>query len=196
MAATVMLFERKPRTPVATCAARKVWKNGLAVLVVSSAAGRATSQNPSVSSDSSVCFRYAAAPSEPKPIPMVTRAGPERLASYVTGVIATLVAIGGLYLVKPLEATTAVAVVAVGAVAICLARTSAKLVMLQGGGYMGSCVPEGTAELRRSWPVLVVAIPPVLSRSHAAPGSNPAAECKLVGPSRNTDTLTLRRSYF
>src|SRR5689334_9270729 len=62
IAATVMLLERKPRTPVATCAARKVWKNGLAVLVVSSAAGRATSQNPSVSTDSSICFRYAAGP--------------------------------------------------------------------------------------------------------------------------------------
>jgi hypothetical protein len=63
---------------------------------------------------------------EPKPIPMVTRAGPKRLASYVTGVIATLVAIGGFYLVKRLEATTAMAVVAAGAVAIWLARTSAK----------------------------------------------------------------------
>jgi hypothetical protein len=103
-----------------------------------------------------------------KPIPMVTRTGPERLASYVTGVIATLVAIGGLYVVKRLEATTAMAVVAAGAVAIWLARTSAKLVMLQGGGHMGSCVPEGTAELKRSWPVLVAAIPPVLSLAGAA----------------------------
>src|SRR6266566_4828863 len=66
MAATVMLFERKPRTPVATCAARKVWKNGLAVLVVSSAAGRATSQNPSVSTDSSICFREGVVSSEAK----------------------------------------------------------------------------------------------------------------------------------
>ena len=37
MAATVMLLDRKPRAPVATCAARKVWKKGLTVLVVSNA---------------------------------------------------------------------------------------------------------------------------------------------------------------
>ena len=102
--------------------------------------------------------------------PMVMGAGPERLASYVTGVIATLVAIGGLYLASRLQATTAMAVVAAGTVAIWLARTSAKLVMLQSGGHTGSCLPEGLAELRRSWPTVVAAIPPVLSLAGAASG--------------------------
>jgi len=90
------------------------------------------------------------------------------VASYVTGVIATLVAIGGLYLVNRLEATTAMAVVAAGCIAIWLARTCAKLVLLQGAGHSGSCVPEGFAELRRSWPVVVAAIPPVLGLAGAA----------------------------
>lgn len=99
---------------------------------------------------------------------MVTRVSSERLASYVTGVIATLVAIGGLYLVERLEASTAMAVVAAGAVAIWLARTSSKLVMLQSSGHMRSCIPEGFAELRRSWPIVVAAIPPVLALAGAA----------------------------
>jgi hypothetical protein len=43
---------------------------------------------------------------------------PEHLAGYVTGVVATLVAIGGLYLANKLEATTAIAIVAAGPVAI------------------------------------------------------------------------------
>jgi hypothetical protein len=90
--------------------------------------------------------------SEPRPIPETARAGVERLAGYVTGVIATLVAIGGLYLVNRLQAATAMAVVAAGCIAIWLARTCARLVMLQGAGHSGSCVPEGFAELRRSWP--------------------------------------------
>jgi hypothetical protein len=98
----------------------------------------------------------------------MARGGLERLASYVTGVIATLVAIGGLYLVNRLQATTAMAVVGAGCVAIWLARTCAKLVMLQGAGHSGSCVPEGLAELRRSWPVVAAAIPPVLGLAGAA----------------------------
>ena len=105
---------------------------------------------------------------EPEPNPAISRVSSERLASYVTGVIATLVAIGGLYLVSRLQASTAIAVVAAGAVSIWLARTSAKLVMLQRDGHMGSCAPEGFAELRRSWPVIVAAIPPVLSLVGAA----------------------------
>jgi hypothetical protein len=92
-----------------------------------------------------------------------TRLTPEHLASYVTGVIATLVAIGGLYLAKHLTAATAMAVVFAGSVAIWLGRSSVRLVMLQSAGHMGSCVPEGLAELRRSWPVVLAATPPVLS---------------------------------
>jgi len=106
--------------------------------------------------------------SEPRPTPTAARGGVEGLASYVTGVIATLVAIGGLYLVNRLEATTAMAVVAAGCIAIWLARTCAKLVLLQGAGHSGSCVPEGFAELRLSWPVVVAAIPPVLGLAGAA----------------------------
>ena len=33
---------------------------------------------------------------------------------------------------------------------------------------MGSCVPEGLAELRRSWPVLLAALPPVLALADAS----------------------------
>ncbi len=104
----------------------------------------------------------------PKPTRMVTRADPERLARYVTGVIATLVAIGGLYLVKRLQPTTAMAVVAAGALAIWLARTSSRVAMLQGSDQVGSCLPDGFAELRRSWPIVAAAIPPVLSLAGAA----------------------------
>jgi hypothetical protein len=92
---------------------------------------------------------------------------PERLASYVTGVIATLVAIGGLYLAKHLTATTAMAVIVAGTVAIWLGRASVRLAMLQDAGHMGSCFPEGSAELRRSWPVVLAAAPPVLSLAGA-----------------------------
>src|SRR5215467_15218263 len=106
--------------------------------------------------------------SEPRLTPTLARRGVERLASYVTGVIATLVAIGGLYLVNRLQATTAMAVIAAGCVAIWLARTCSKLVMLQGAGHSESCLPEGFAELRRSWPVVVAAIPPVLGLAGAA----------------------------
>jgi hypothetical protein len=105
---------------------------------------------------------------EPKPIPVAARVSSERLASYVTGVIATLVAIGGLYLVKRLEAGTAMAVVAAGTVAIWLARTCSKLVMLPSSGHTRSCAPEGFAELRRSWPIVVAAVPPVLALAGAA----------------------------
>ncbi len=94
----------------------------------------------------------------------------DRLASYITGVIATLVAIGGLYLVKHLQATTAMAIVAAGAVSIWIGRTSFRLVVLQGSGHAGSCVPEGLSELRRSWPVVLAAVPPVLSLACAAIG--------------------------
>jgi len=55
---------------------------------------------------------------------------PKHLAGYVTGVIVTLVAIGGLYLADHLKATTVLAVLAAGAFAIRLARTSFRLVML------------------------------------------------------------------
>ena len=48
---------------------------------------------------------------EPEPNPAISRVSSERLASYVTGVIATLVAIGGLYLISRLQATTAIAMV-------------------------------------------------------------------------------------
>jgi hypothetical protein len=60
------------------------------------------------------------------------------------------------------------AIVAGGAIAIWLGRASAKLVMLEGAGHMGSCIPEGLAELRRSWPVVLAAVPPVLSLAGAA----------------------------
>lgn len=93
---------------------------------------------------------------------------PDHLAGYVTGVVATLVAIGGLYLANKLQATTAIAIVAAGPVAIWLGRASAMLVMLQGRGHMGSCIPEGLAELRRSWPVLLAGLPPVLALAGAA----------------------------
>jgi hypothetical protein len=93
---------------------------------------------------------------------------PEHLAGYVTGVIATLVAIGGLYLANKLAATTAIAIIAAGAIAIWLGRASARLVMLQASGHMGSCIPEGLAELRRSWPVILAALPPVLALAGAA----------------------------
>lgn len=46
------------------------------------------------------------------------------------------------------------AIIAAGAVAIWLGRASFRLVMLQASGHMGSCIPEGLAELRRSWPVV------------------------------------------
>ena len=97
-----------------------------------------------------------------------TTLSPAHLASYVTGVIATLVAIGGLYLAHKLKATTAMAVITAGAVAIWLARASFSLVMLQGRGHMGSCIPEGLAELRRSWPVVLAALPPVVALAGAA----------------------------
>ncbi len=42
---------------------------------------------------------------EPEPNPAISQVSSERLASYVTGVIATLVAIGGLYLVSRLQAS-------------------------------------------------------------------------------------------
>ena len=93
---------------------------------------------------------------------------PEHLAGYVTGVVATLVAIGGLYLADKLEATTAIAIVAAGPVAIWLGRASAMLVMLEGRGGTGSCIPEGPAELRRSWPVVLAGLPPVLALAAAA----------------------------
>jgi hypothetical protein len=92
---------------------------------------------------------------------------PEHLAGYVTGVIATLVAIGGLYLAARLKATTAMAIVAAGAIAIWLARASFRLVTVQ-GSHMGSCIPEGLAELRRSWPVVLAALPPVLALAAAS----------------------------
>ena len=93
---------------------------------------------------------------------------PEHLAGYVTGVVATLVAIGGLYLASKLRATTAIAIVAAGPVAIWLGRASTMLVMLQGRGHMGSCIPEGLTELRRSWPVVLAGLPPVLALAGAA----------------------------
>ena len=95
-------------------------------------------------------------------------AWPGHLASYVTGVIATLVAIGGLYLANNVKAITAMAIVAAGAAAIWLGRASFRLVMLQGADQMDSCVPEGLAELRRSWPVILAAVPPVLALAGAA----------------------------
>jgi hypothetical protein len=79
----------------------------------------------------------------------------------VTGVIATLVAIGGLYLANKLEAVTAMAIIAAGAAAIWVGRASFRLVMLEGSGHMGSCIPEGLAELRRYWPLVLAALPPV-----------------------------------
>lgn len=51
--------------------------------------------------------------SEPVAVTKATLS-PAHVASYVTGVIATLVAIGGLYLAHNLKATTAMAVVAAG----------------------------------------------------------------------------------
>lgn len=97
-----------------------------------------------------------------------TALSPDHVAGYVTGVIATLVAIGGLYLANKLEATTAMAIIAAGAVAIWLGRASFRLVMLQASGHMGSCIPEGLAELRRSWTVVLAALPPVLALAGAA----------------------------
>jgi hypothetical protein len=93
---------------------------------------------------------------------------PGDLAGYVTGVIATLVAIGGLYLADKVKAVTAMAIVAAGAVAIWLARASFRLVTLQEARHMDSCVPEGLAELWRSWPVILAAVPPVLALAGAA----------------------------
>jgi hypothetical protein len=93
---------------------------------------------------------------------------PEHLAGYVTGVVATLVAIGGLYLANKLEATTAMAIVAAGPVAIWLGRASATLAVLPGHGHMRSCIPDGLAELRRSWPVVLAGLPPVLALAGAA----------------------------
>ncbi|MGN6168791.1 MAG: hypothetical protein ACTHQQ_11570 [Solirubrobacteraceae bacterium] len=93
---------------------------------------------------------------------------PDHVAGYVVGVIATLVAIGGLYLANKLEATTAMAIVAAGSVAIWIGRASFRLVMLEARGHMGSCVPEGLAELRRSWPVVLAGLPPVLALAAAA----------------------------
>ncbi len=101
------------------------------------------------------------------PIQSASIGRPEQLASYVTGVIATLVAIGGLYLAKKLAGTTAMAIVVAGTIAIWLGRASSRLVMLQGSGHMGSCIPAGLAELRRSWPVVLAAAPPVLSLAGA-----------------------------
>jgi hypothetical protein len=94
------------------------------------------------------------------------RLRPEHLAGYVTGVIATLVAIGGLYLADRLKATTAMAVVAAGAIAIWVARASFRLVAVQ-SSHMGSCIPDGLAELRRSWPVVLAALPPVFALAAA-----------------------------
>jgi hypothetical protein len=93
---------------------------------------------------------------------------PDHLAGYVMGVIATLVAVGGLYLANSLQATMAMAIVAAGCVAIWIGRASFRLVMLQGQGHMGSCVPEGLAELRRSGPVVLAAVPPVVALGMAA----------------------------
>jgi hypothetical protein len=96
------------------------------------------------------------------------RLRPEQLAGYVTGVIATLVAIGGLYLANGLKAATAMAVVAAGTIAIWLARSSFRLVTLQATGHTSSCIPDGLAELRRSWPIVLAAVPPVLALAGAA----------------------------
>ncbi len=104
-----------------------------------------------------------------EPIPgneMVLR--PDHLAGYVMGVIATLVAIGGLYLATSLRATTAISIVAAGSIAIWIGRASFRLVMLDADGHMGSCIPEGLAELRQSWPVVLAALPPVLALAAAA----------------------------
>jgi hypothetical protein len=95
-------------------------------------------------------------------------ARPEQLAGYVTGVTATLVAIGGLYLADGLEATTAMAVVAAGTIAIWLARASFRLVTLPPADEASSCIPEGLAELRRSWAVLLAAVAPLLALAGAA----------------------------
>lgn len=92
---------------------------------------------------------------------------PEHLGAYVTGVIATLVAIGGLYLANRLQATTAMAIITAGTIAIWIGRASVRLVVLQSSGHIGSCVPEGFAELRRSWPVVLAALPPVLALAGA-----------------------------
>ncbi len=95
----------------------------------------------------------------------------EHLAGYLLGVMATLVATGGLYLAKDLHWRTAAAVIAASVISIWFARTAFRLVMLQSSGNMQACVPEGISELRRSWPVVLAAIPPVLTQVAAGIGA-------------------------
>jgi hypothetical protein len=94
----------------------------------------------------------------------------EHLASYLLGIMATLVATGGLYLVKDLRWRMAAAIIAASVISIWFARTAFRLVMLQSSGHMQACVPEGVGELRRSWPVVLAAIPPVLTQVAAGLG--------------------------
>ena len=94
----------------------------------------------------------------------------EHLAGYLLGVMATLVATGGLYLAKDLYWRTAAAVIA-ASVMLDLVRShrvQARDAPEQ-RQHAGVCA-KGISELRRSWPVVLAAIPPVLTQVAAGVG--------------------------
>ncbi len=83
----------------------------------------------------------------------------ERLADYVYGSISTLVAIAGLTFETNPGALTTAGVVVVGAVAIWLAHTLSRLVILRSWRDLELRRAHVRRELRGSWPIVSAAIP-------------------------------------
>ncbi len=83
----------------------------------------------------------------------------ERLADYVYGSISTLVAIAGLTFEQNPGALTTAGVVVVGAVAIWLAHTLSRLVILRSWRDLELHRGDVRRELRGSWPIVSAAIP-------------------------------------
>jgi hypothetical protein len=119
------------------------------------------------------------APDESTPNPAATGAGDETsapkadpdvhhdrsglwLALYVYGTISTLVAIAGLTFETNPGALTAAGVVVVGAVAIWLAHTLSRLVVLRSWQQLELHWADVRRELRGSWSILTAAIPATL----------------------------------
>ncbi len=81
------------------------------------------------------------------------------LADYVYGSISTLVAIAGLTFETNPGALTTAGVVVVGAVAIWLAHTLSRLVLLQSWQTLHLRVADVVADLRGSWSIVSAALP-------------------------------------
>jgi hypothetical protein len=86
----------------------------------------------------------------------------ERLADYVYGTIATLVAILGLTFDTHPDALTAGAVIIVGAVAIWLAHGLSQLVAERSRQAGSMPLADIVAEFRTSWPIVSAAVPATL----------------------------------